>query len=104
MVFAGLLPVIELMHQMSIRNRERILSPPVVPKVIGVRESKDLPRKLYRFLRYGRLGHQPWSLGAVTSRPSLESSLRAMSRSRPRPRKMRRRLTALAGATDTRII
>src|SRR5262245_19072467 len=46
---------------------------------------------------------QPWSLGAVRSMPSLESSLRAISRRRPSARKMRRRLTALAGATDKRI-
>jgi hypothetical protein len=39
-------------------------------------------------------------LGAVTSRPSFESSLRAISRIRPRARKIRRRLTALAGAID----
>jgi hypothetical protein len=58
---------------------------------------------LYEILTYGRLGHQPWSFGAVTSRPSFDISLRAISRSRPRARKMRRRLTALAGATDNRI-
>jgi len=46
---------------------------------------------------------QPWSLGAVTSRPSFESSLRAIRRIRPSARKMRRRLTALAGATDNSI-
>jgi hypothetical protein len=46
---------------------------------------------------------QPCSLGAATSRANLESSLRAMSRIRPIARKMRRRLTALAGVTDKRI-
>jgi hypothetical protein len=45
---------------------------------------------------------QPWSFGAVTSRPSFESSLRAISRISPNARKMRRRLMALAGATDRR--
>src|SRR5262245_21348604 len=49
-----------------------------------------------------RLCHQPVSLGAVTSRPSFESSLRAISRIRPIKRKSRRRLTVLAGATDKR--
>src|SRR5262249_5627283 len=44
--------------------------------------------------------HNPhsWSLGA-----SFESSLRAIRRTRPIARKTRRRLTALAGATDRRI-
>jgi hypothetical protein len=42
-------------------------------------------------------------LGAVTSRPSLESWLRAISRIKPVARKMRRRLIALAGAADKRI-
>ena len=46
---------------------------------------------------------QPWSLGAVTSRPSFESSFKPIRRSRPRARKIRRRLMALAGATDKRI-
>jgi signal transduction histidine kinase len=32
----------------------------------------------------------PWSLGAVRSRPSFESSLRAIRRSRPKARKMSR--------------
>src|SRR5262249_51885392 len=52
--------------------------------------------------RYGptQISDQPWGFGAVTSRPSFETSLRAISRSRPIARKMRRRLIALAGATD----
>src|SRR5262245_22575030 len=50
-----------------------------------------------------RPSDQPWSLGAVRSKPNLESSLRAISRIRPIARKMRRRLMALAGATDKRI-
>src|SRR5262245_10382651 len=49
------------------------------------------------------ISDQPWSLGAVKLRPSLESSLRAISRIRPNARKMRRRLMAFAGATDKRI-
>jgi hypothetical protein len=44
---------------------------------------------------------QPW--GALKSRPSLESSFKAIRRRTPRASQMRRRLTALAGATDQRI-
>src|SRR5262249_5419538 len=45
----------------------------------------------------------PWAWGAVKSRLSLESSFKAIRRRRPRPRKIRRRLTAFAGATNKRI-
>src|SRR5262245_21731492 len=49
--------------------------------------------------RYGP-PDQPWSLGAVRSRPSFESSLRTIRRRRPSARKTRRRLIALAGTSD----
>ena len=45
----------------------------------------------------------PHPCGAAKSRPSLESSFKAIRRRRPRASQIRRRLTALAGATDKRI-
>src|SRR5262249_251211 len=65
--------------------------------------SQPIPlRANCRISRYGP-SDQPWSLGGVRSKPNLESSLRAISRRRPNARKMRRRLMALAGATDKTI-
>src|SRR6516165_2196322 len=72
----------------------------------GQLASQPIPsEQIVEIRRYGptQISDQPWTLGAVTSRPSFESSLRAIRRSRPIARKMRRRLMALAGATDKTI-
>jgi hypothetical protein len=49
------------------------------------------------------VGDQLGGLSTLISKPSFESSFRPISRSKPRARKMRRRLTALAGAAVRQI-